>query len=144
MRSQITEGAKTSGRNTWSVFLTRWKDTVTTVGGIVTILSAVVATVLGATWFVDRKVEAVRGELARVINTTNAELAALRNQIGAGDERTETRTTTLNDNIGENGERIARMEAALAGTSGWLDRLHTKVAKNAEAITELQVRGTPD
>lgn len=97
----------------------------------------------------DHKVDALRGELAGEINTTNAELAALRNQIGTSNEGTESRTTTLDGDIGENsrrisdnGERIARMEGTFAGTTDRLNRLHTQVTKNTEVI--LKAGGTPD
>ena len=43
-----------------------------------------------------------------------------------------------------NGERLARMEATLAGTSVRVDRLHTQVTKNSEEIIEVKVGGTPD
>ena len=136
-RSQVTEDTKTSGRNTWREFLTRWKDPATAVVAIVGI--AIVfgtGVIAGAAWFV---------------SPTNAELAELRNQIRTSDKRTETKTATLDNNIGENsgrisdnGERIAHMEAELAGTSGRVDRLYTQVTKNTEVITEVKVRGTPD
>ena len=150
MRSQITEGTKTSGRNTWSVFLTRWKDPVIIGVSILGFLITVgIAFIGGAAWVMDQKVEALRGELVGEIKTTNAELAALRNQIGTSNEGTKSRTTTLDGDIGENnrrisdnGERIARMEGTLTGTTDRLNRLHTQVTKNTEAI--LKVGGTPD
>ena len=152
MRNQITEDTKTSDRSTWSGFLTRLKDPITAVlalvGLVITFGSGVIA---GAAWFVSAEVEPLRRELAQASETTKAELAALQNQIRTNDERTETKTTRLNDNIEDNsdrisndGERIARMEAALAGTSGRVNRLHTQVTKNTEVITEVKVRGTPD
>ena len=150
MRSQIKEGTKTSGRNTWSVFLTRWKDPVKIGVSILGLLIMVgIAFIGGAAWVMDHKVEALRGELVGEIKTTNAELAALRNQIGTSNEGTKSRTTTLDGDIGENnrrisdnGERIARMEGTLTGTTDRLNRLHTQVTKNTEAI--LKVGGTPD
>ena len=150
MRSQITGGTKTSGRNMWSVFPTRWKDPVTIGVGILTLLIMIgTAFIKGASWVVDNRVEALRGELAGEIKTTNAKLSALRNQIGTSNAGTESRTTTLDGDIGENnrrisdnGERIARMESALTGTTDRLNRLHIQVTKNTEAI--LKAGGTPD
>ena len=67
--------------------------------------------------------------LAQAKDTTKSELAGLQNQV---------RT------ISENGERIARVETALAGTRERVNRLHTQVTKNTDGITELKVRGTPE
>ena len=152
MRNQATEDTKASGRNTWSEFLTRLKDPATAVFVVLTVVitfgSGAITT---AAWLLSTEVEPLRRELARAIETTNAELSTLQKQILTNEERTETKTTRLNDNIKENsdrisdnGERIARIEAMLAGTSGRVDRLYTKVTKNTEVITELKVRGTPD
>ena len=146
MRNQVTEDTKTSGRDTWNEFMKRWKGLVKIVGGIIAVLG--IFSIL-ANWIVDQKVEALREKLSGEINTNNAELAALRNQISKSDEGTESRTTTLDVDIGENnrrisdnGERLARMESTLRGTTGRLDRLYTRVTKNTEAI--LKAGGTPD
>ena len=131
-------------------FLARWKNPVTIGVGILGLLiTAGIAFMGGAAWVVDRKVEALRGELAGEIKTTNAEVAALRNQMGTSNEGTESMTTTLDGDIGknnrrisDNGERIAHMEGSLAGTRDRLNRVHTQVTKNTEAI--LRAGGTPD
>ena len=133
-----------------SVLLTRWKDPITIGVGILGLLIAIGIAFVGiANWVVDNRVEALRGELTGEINTTNAELTALRNQIDTSNAGTESKTTTLDGDIGENnrrisdnGERIARMESTLTGTTDRLNRLHTQVTKNTEAI--LKAGGTPD
>ena len=146
MRDQVTEDTKTSGRDKWNVSMTQWKGMVGTVVGIITVLGIFITL---ANWIADQKVEALREELSGEIKTKDAELAALRNQISTSNEGTESRTTTLDVDIGENnrrisdnGERLARMESTLTGTTGRLDRLRTQVTKNTEAI--LKAGGTPD
>ena len=106
--------------------------------------------IAGAAVFVDPKVKALRVELTQTINTTNAELTALRDETRTSVKRTESTTKALNDRIEEKGdriagsvERIAGMEVALGATSDRVDRLHIQVTKNSEEIVELKVRGTP-
>ena len=152
MTSQVVEGTNTQGRDTLSGFLTRCKDPAIALLTLVVLLSTFGSGfIAGAAWFVDPKVQGLRGELTRAIDTTNAELAALRNETQTSNKRTDATTTTLNDRIEENsdrisdnGERIAGMKAALAGTSDRVDRLHTQVTKNSEGIVEVRMRGTPD
>ena len=153
MRSQATEDAKTPGETTSKKFLARWEGPVTIVisktaiGIFITACLALIGWVVP--WMMDMKAEALRGELAGEIKTTNAEVAALRNQMGTSNEGTESRTTTLDGDIGknnrrisDNGERIAHMEGTLAGTADRLNRVHTQVTKNTEDI--LRSGGTPD
>ena len=136
MRSQITEDTKTPERNTTSGFFTWVKD----VSSVVTAMVLVAGAVGSAAWFVDSKVEAMRGEFARAISTTNAELAALRNQIGTDNKGTESRATALDGKIGKNGERIAGMEGELKGTTARLDDLNLRLVGTPDVETE----GTPD
>ena len=134
----------------WSDLLTRRRDSVKTVVSILTFLLAIVIVFFGSTiWVVDNRLEALRGELTGEIKATNTELEALRNQIGTSNAGTESKTTTLGSDIGENnrrisdnGERVARMEGTLTGITDMLNRLHTQVTKNTEAI--LKPGGTPD
>ena len=126
--------------------MTRWKGLLKIVGGIIGVLLIFITV---ANWIADQKIEALREELSGAIKTKDAELAALRNQISTSNEGTESRTTTLDVDIGENnrrisdnGERLARMESTLTGTTDRLDRLHTQVTNNTEAI--LKAAGTPD
>lgn len=152
MRSQVTASTKSSVKNRWVEFLTRWKEPTTAVGAVIVILTAFGGGVIaGAAWFVDPEVAALRGELNHAMDSTHAEMATLRERMDTSEERTQTATWTLNDNLGansgrisSNGERIAHMEAALAGTSDRIDRLYTQVTKNSDEIVELKVRGTPD
>ena len=152
MTSQPAEEAKTSGKATWAEFFIRCKDPIVVVAAIAAVISAFYGGVVTCTvLFVDPKVETLREELTRAGAAANAKLEALRNDIRTGKESAESRTTALNDKIedssariADNGERIAGMTATLAGTIGRVDRLHTQITKNTEAITELKVRGTPD
>ena len=146
MTSQAAEQVNTSRRNTWSEFLTRCKEptaVVLSVLGVIGILGS--AFVGAASWFVDREVEILRRELIQANAATRAALEALRNEMRTGEERRANQTTALNHKtegsgarISENSERIARLQATLAGTSGTVDRLHTLMTKNLEAITELK------
>ena len=131
----VREDTKTSRRNTWNDSINRLKGPVKLVGGIIAIL---VVFMSFANWLMDQKIEALR-----------VELEALRTQMNASNEGTESKTTTLDVDIGENnrrisdtGERLARMESTLTGTTGRLDRLHSQVTKNTEAV--LKAAGTPD
>ena len=126
--------------------MNRLKGPVKLVGGIIAILVVFMGF---ANWLMDQKIEALHKELSGAIKTKDVELAALRNQMNASNEGTESKTTTLDVDIGENnrrisdtGERLARMESTLTGTTGRLDRLHSQVTKNTEAI--LKAAGTPD
>ena len=130
MRGQVTEDSETAGRSTWSGFLTRCKDPATAVLTIVLLVSALGgAFIAGVKWAASSEVEPLRREFAQAKDTTKSELAGLQNQVRA---------------ISENGERIARVETALAGTRERVNRLHTQVTKNTDGITELKVRGTPE
>lgn len=148
----MTEDAKAPGTHSWAGLLTRWKDPTTGAVAILTLLITFGGGVLaGAAWVVDPKVEALRSELTRASATTNTEMTALQNEIRANDERTDAAARTINATIGEmrgqisrNGERIARVETELTGTSDRVDRLQTQVTKNSEEIVEVKVRGTPD
>ena len=143
MRSEVTVETESSLSNRWIEFLTRWKEPTMVVGAIIVILTAFGGGVIaGAAWFVDPKVEALRGELKHTMDTTNAEMATLRERMGTSEERTQDATTTLYDNLGANsgrisgnGERIAGMEAKLTGTSDRVDRLYRQVTKNSDDIS---------
>ena len=130
MRVQVTEDSETAERSTLSRFLTRCKDPASGALNIVLLVSALGAGfIAGVKWAASSEVEPLRRELAQARDTTKSELAGLQNQV---------RT------ISENGERIARVETALAGTRERVNRLHTQVTKNTDGITELKVRGTPE
>lgn len=142
-----------------SVFLTQWKNSVMMkVIGIVTLLVTIGSIFIGAVvWIVDNKVEALRVELVGETKAINAKLAALQSQIGTNNAGTNSRTSILDGDIGENdrrisanGERIARLEGTLTGATERLNQLHVQMMKNTEAILksggtpDIKVGGTPD
>lgn len=60
------------------------------------------------------------------------------------DERSNRTAKENTTRITTNGERIARIEGALDGTTDRVKVLDATVTHNAERITALEVVGTPD
>ena len=138
-------------RNTWTRFLTRLKDPVEATVAMGTILVAIGAGVLIASeWLVSDEVGKLRSEVSRDIGDRRTEIEVLRGRIAAiedrsktSDERSNSATKDNSTRISTNGERIARIEGALGGTTDRVKELDATVKSNAGRITVLEAVGTP-
>lgn len=152
MGSQVTEEANRPRKSTWREFLTWMKEPIAATLGIASLAATFGGGVIvGAKWFVSSEVEPLRKELARATDANSMKLQELRTQIQTNEEDAGEIAKTLTDNIKANGdrmsrntERIAGAEATLMATERRIDRIHAQVTKNADAVTELKVRGTPE
>ena len=152
MTTTVAEEATTPVSNTWTRFLTRLKDPAEATVAVGTILVALGTGVLIASeLLVSREVETLRSEVAKDIESVNTQVGALRGRMAASEERAKTTdersNSAVKDNsvrISSNGERIARTEGALGGTTDRVKELDAHVKSNAERITALEAVGTPD
>ena len=148
----MAEEATTPVRNTWTRFLTRLKDPAEATVAVGTILVAIGAGVLIASeWLVNSEVSKLRAEVSKDIGDRTTEIEVLRGRIAAIEDRSKTiderSNSATKENatwIATNGERIARIEGALDGTTDRVKELDATVKRNAERITALEVVGTPD
>ena len=148
----MAEAASTPVRNTWTRFLTRLKDPAEATVAVGTILVAIGAGVLIASeWLVNSEVDKLRVEVTKDIGDRITEIEVLRGRIAAIEDRSKTTDERSNSatkenatRIATNGERIARIEGALDGTTDRVKELDGTVKRNAERITTLEVVGTPD
>ena len=148
----MAEEPKTPVRNTWTRFLTRLKDPAEATVAVGTILVAIGAGVLIASeWLVSNEVEKLRAEVTKDIGDSKTEIEVLRGQLAAiedrsktTDERANSATKENSTRISTNGERIARIEGALGGTTDRVKDLDAEVKRNAEKLTAIEAVGTPD
>ena len=151
MTTQMAEEGTTPARNTWSRFLTRLKDPAEATVAVGTILVAIGAGVLIASeWLVNSEVDKLRVEITKDIGDRTTEIEVLRGRIAAIEDRSKTTDERSNSatkenatRITTNGERIARIEGALDGTTDRVKELDATVKRNAERVTALEVVGTP-
>ena len=148
----MAEEATTPVRHTWTRFLTRLKDPAETTVAVGTILVAIGAGVLIASeWLVNSEVDKLRVEVTKDIGDRTTEIEVLRGRIAAIEDRSKTTDERSNSatkenatRIATNGERIARIEGALDGTTDRVKELDATVKRNVERTIALEVVGTPD
>ena len=147
----MPEEGTTPVRNTWTRFLTRLKDPAEATVAVGTILVAIGAGVLIASeWLVNSEIDKLRVELTKDIGERTTEIEVLRGRIAAIEDRSRTTEERSNSatkenvsRITTNGERIARIEGVLDGTTDRVKELDATVKRSAERITALEVVGTP-
>ena len=148
----MAEQATTPVRNTWTRFLTRLKDPAEAIIAAGIILASVGGGVLIASeWLVSSEVEKLRTVVTKDIGDRKNEIEVLRGRIGAieetsktADERSNNATKENATRISTNGERIARIEGALGGTTDRVKELDATVKGNTGKIYALEAVGTPD
>ena len=95
MGNQVTEDTKTPEKNTSSGFLTWTKDVAQIVIAVVIGGTAIVGI---ADWFVDSRVEVVRGEFVRAIRKNGERLAVMETELKAASSRLDGLNVRVTDN----------------------------------------------
>ena len=148
----MAEEATTPVRHTLTGFLSRLKDPAQAIVAVVAILGVIGSGVLFVSnRLVNSEVDKLRVEVTKDIRDRTTEIEVLRGRIAAIEDRSKTTDERSNSatkenatRIATNGERIARIEGALDGTTDRVKELDTTVKRNVERITALEVVGTPE
>ena len=152
----MADKTKDRVRNTWTRFLTSLKKAAEAVRDAAVIVGAVGAVVAGGIAVnkaleVAGEVDRLRSELTETNGKRQNEIEVLRGQLAAIEDRSKTTDERANSatkenatRVSANGERIARIEGSLGGTTDRVKELDATVKSNAERITVLEVVGTPE
>ena len=147
----MTDEPTTPVQKTWTRLLTRLKEPAEAIGAVIVILSVVGTGVVSVSkWLVASEVDRLRSELTETNGKRQNEIEVLRGQLAAIEDRTKTTDERSNSatkenatRVSANGERIARIEGSLGGTTDRVKELDATVKNNAERITVLEAVGTP-